>query len=1358
MEAELAGVRDKLLKLSSNESHSSSFQKKLENRRAMTKLVVDFVRDDFVTKSRRLCAQMQEAGCPPEFAYALFSSLQNTAGEDAGLAGEEAEACDRSKLAKFVFEELNLWVRDASDAKNAKVLLGAMNKGLDVIDDSYVPTVLDEIINTFDNSENDLAHVLEVVPYAVRKLRDSGTSSRMGDAGVSMELPIWCSGAHEGKLNPQLFQTKLVEYICSLNWKPSQAAAIVHALRDLKLQSEDLSRIMRKILVCCTDTELQSIPALVYQLLIASLQLKSDTALRGIAKLFERLENKCWSNPGTTKSGLLAVEGTVLLNINIVAKQKQDMAQTLIRSLRESSSSLKPFLFGMLLSLARITKSEKCIFDYLEGVALAHFSQKSHPMPSKAWVAVTHAGAVVDSSFEDLADEMISRSHHWDVTIPSLVNFGKALIRSAGVGAKDRTALLGGGMRNQENPKLRRMLLGVYILHKVFESHDAVRSDILKQCQQEILNNSDSSIYYIHLLARLCLECKAAVAEYSNLVKECLDCFLIISPSLAVYYFISVLPLAACTADLKNYAVIVLRKAMFSRNYDHRLTAVKCLMHLALADALPDFRAIGFGSQASFSQQSQGSRVGEVCHDLLGFLRKGIKQQYTLRKMLYTGFMELAKAKPELANRAFEMLLPHFHEFYEEDKDLQPPIRLEKCSALVASKFRPVEPLHSLIYCAHNLTLSVSESELTQDGLGAMSCESQKSVLCARLAQDCNTLYQRMLQANLEDFGIDKSMDLDTSSALGQVNLHNCHILRGCLEGMIDMECSHMQRKVGTQHSNAKGLASLFEMYERLLAIMRGRPKPKKDRVDAAMSHFFAEFEERKTTHMRVPSLVYFLDVLRSGEFPHSSPSAGQESMMYTQSTGMKLARSIRFRVFILHQCNAIMETAIHNESHHAKVRLACGGSAQDEDLLESILKVEGYLDWRKMSVPLFTTCETFVLAECNVRRNGSYSQQPKSNQEEAVLLQEACTSIDKLVSVAASASRYLEEFTQLRPAPGQDNAMSGGENLQPSPCLLLWGHLSHLVQKLVEARCFKEAEIMSNAVYTISSCFPKELGKSASHLARRILQNADRDHPGIIRAILRIALCFTSSPADLDFCSGLSQEIGVFLEQAGSQIKSSGARYGQIIGEKTVNGIMQAILSHCSNIVDDLGSVMVKTYNVFDPCVPKRMIPLLEVLAQVCQMGLTGQALVDLIVKMLTKVYKSMGDMAKHMATQKGRAPEAAFVGLCDKQIQELTSAVYSFLEELFPENQSEEEEEEEGKENREKKVLSNRIKKEARRIPNLIYNIEDCERKLIVLSKASGVNLMRNAKRSTARDFKLLKANKQAENTITAKKARIH
>ena len=73
------------------------------------------------------------------------------------------------------------------------------------------------------------------------------------------------------------------------------------------------------------------------------------------------------------------------------------------------------------------------------------------------------------------------------------------------------------------------------------------------------------------------------------------------------------------------------------------------------------------------------------------------------------------------------------------------------------------------------------------------------------------------------------------------------------------------------------------------------------------------------------------------------------------------------------------------------------------------------------------------------------------------------------------------------------------------------------------------------------------------------------------------------------------------------------------------------------------------------------------------------------------------------------------------------------------------EENEDEKENEANEKKLLS-KLKKEGKRVPNLIYNIEDCERRLIVLSKASGVNLMANAKRSTARDFKFRK-NKQAK-----------
>lgn len=61
---------------------------------------------------------------------------------------------------------------------------------------------------------------------------------------------------------------------------------------------------------------------------------------------------------------------------------------------------------------------------------------------------------------------------------------------------------------------------------------------------------------------------------------------------------------------------------------------------------------------------------------------------------------------------------------------------------------------------------------------------------------------------------------------------------------------------------------------------------------------------------------------------------------------------------------------------------------------------------------------------------------------------------------------------------------------------------------------------------------------------------------------------------------------------------------------------------------------------------------------------------------------------------------------------------------------------------ENAKSKAFINKIKRENRCIPDLIFQIEDYEKYLIHLSKASKVNLLRHAKRSTSRDFKILEA----------------
>lgn len=53
--------------------------------------------------------------------------------------------------------------------------------------------------------------------------------------------------------------------------------------------------------------------------------------------------------------------------------------------------------------------------------------------------------------------------------------------------------------------------------------------------------------------------------------------------------------------------------------------------------------------------------------------------------------------------------------------------------------------------------------------------------------------------------------------------------------------------------------------------------------------------------------------------------------------------------------------------------------------------------------------------------------------------------------------------------------------------------------------------------------------------------------------------------------------------------------------------------------------------------------------------------------------------------------------------------------------------------------KGILNKIKRENRCIPDLIFQIEDYEKYLILLGKACKMNLLRHAKRSTARDFRI-------------------
>ncbi|GBF90249.1 hypothetical protein Rsub_03382 [Raphidocelis subcapitata] len=154
---------------------------------------------------------------------------------------------------------------------------------------------------------------------------------------------------------------------------------------------------------------------------------------------------------------------------------------------------------------------------------------------------------------------------------------------------------------------------------------------------------------------------------------------------------------------------------------------------------------------------------------------------------------------------------------------------------------------------------------------------------------------------------------------------------------------------------------------------------------------------------------------------------------------------------------------------------------------------------------------------------------------------------------------------------------------------------------------------------------------------------------------------------------------------------------------------------------------------------------------------------IVDATVKVLTRAYRTLLAAAKlHTPPRPERGAAAAgaggggsgrgvassaaaaavtpeFVKLAAFVNGGLTPHVYAFI------HDSHEPKDSDGEEAAARTTLAARIsraRRDARSIPNLVFGLEAWERQLVVAGKAAKVNLLRNAKRSTNRDFKIKSA----------------
>uniref|UniRef100_A0A453I4E8 Uncharacterized protein n=1 Tax=Aegilops tauschii subsp. strangulata TaxID=200361 RepID=A0A453I4E8_AEGTS len=211
-----------------------------------------------------------------------------------------------------------------------------------------------------------------------------------------------------------------------------------------------------------------------------------------------------------------------------------------------------------------------------------------------------------------------------------------------------------------------------------------------------------SSSFY-RLLGCLVRSHPFPMLEYVAHLKELLDYLPFMNDKISTGLINCILPLTKFSRDLKDYIILVVRKAMFKRADAVRIAATNAIVELIVTES--EYRkneANPFqdsSSQPSSSQQPEIHReVGvELFQELSGLLRRCLSQQARVKTVLYEGLIRIVTSDPDVADNVLDFLWPHFLNYYIENAEC--PLKMDSCFKVENAKVCMVEPLDCLLSC-----------------------------------------------------------------------------------------------------------------------------------------------------------------------------------------------------------------------------------------------------------------------------------------------------------------------------------------------------------------------------------------------------------------------------------------------------------------------------------------------------------------------------------------------------------------------------------------------------------------------------------------------------------------------------------
>ncbi|CAI0467309.1 unnamed protein product [Linum tenue] len=1100
------------------------------------------------------------------------------------------------------------------------------------------------------------------------------------DAQILDFLPGCCNLIFQE--NRKEFVDSMLDKVMVSEWSKPLLIKLVSVVKEF-LGIFDKGRgieFVQKVFDGMPMIDLQDLPTLVYQLLVlASKGFNKREVLEGIVKYFgdEKRSRK-------VSSTVRQVEGTVLLHVNFAVKQDPSLVQEIIRLVKLDLRAFNHFTVAVLLSVARVRRfSENSIGALKMGLLNAYRDYKF--ANDCKWLT------------QELKEEYLQNVQTLEKAV--LRAFSFVLLESSEEGSfgdpSDSDGLLG----------IKE--LSIRMLMTLFEVHDMARNEIIDQCKFRILClKPERTIPITRLLGQLVQACPLPMSDHVPRLKELLDYFTHMPNKVATLLVAAIVPLAKHSRHLRDYMILVLRKAIFSREDAVRLAATNAIFRLILVERQSTrdglFAFQDSSSQASSSQQNGmlpcGINGGALFHELSGLLRRCLCQQAKVREVIYSGLLKLVLVDPASGKLVLDFLLPHFLRFFKEARRNQSSESFSDALTKIR-KFVRKGKLEGIL-------------GQNQDGSSFTSPEEEKNRCLALVLSGIIKVLLNSIAAELEKAPNSKATDLEKE-------------LSEFVDLLEPLEKDASPKQTGGRRGNVKSTATDTSA-----------------KVDSASRELIPFSTSNLLTLTQKAASLY-----TSG------------SQLASQKHPLKSSKII---AFVLNSCLHHLKSY----SYHAEGK-------------EDPLAVFVYGDVKLFGRPLL---ELTLLLK---REKGK-----KDSEEKKENLYLALSCLKELILIALKKKDLTGLLDQLLSVcHSDDGSQLDDDNTEASrisdedvrnQTMFIIKVCRPLLSQLLDVSAFREAEIVCDMISIIGTKLPCQWRKPHGAWAITLCKTQPVRNPKVARTILELSLRLTSSPEDLNFAQDLTKELLKFnpldkdsqLEEA----EASSDRY-PILNTATSSAVTACILQAIEADIAEMDWAVKKLKTLtlmdqksihlpatkdtdddelhsssraaFENRLHSKAEAVVKVLSSFVLMRLKDSQ-AEHLIRTTTKLYKHLSLMTKLAIAPKGckqLSPSLAFQKLVEITCRQLTAPLYIFVADTQQESNAQGVNNNNNNNKGKGSRLMNKIKRENKCIPDLIFQVEDYERYLIRLSKVTRVNLLKNAKRSTARDFRIVDARQNVE-----------